>query len=103
MELNVTLLNFLSYEDKKTKQKKVRIGYICNDKAYIKNTSACIGYPELAVYVDDNDLFSQLSVEMTGDTAIMVFDKKPNPMNPIRDVLVLKEIKTNKHGNISIL
>lgn len=104
MELNVTLLNFLSYADKKTGEPKVRIGYISNDKAYIKNTKSMKGYSELAVFVDDKDgLYDKLKVEMTGDTALMVFERMPNPYNPIREMLVLKEIRTNKHGNISLL
>lgn len=104
MELNVTILNFLSYSDKKTGDPMVRIGYISNDKVYIKNTKSMKGYSELSVFVDDKDgLYDKLKVEMTGDTAIFVFDKKPNPYNPMRDILVLKEIRTNKHGNISIL
>lgn len=104
MELNVTLLNFLSYKDKKTGEPMIRIGYISNDKVYIKNTKSMKGYSELSVFVNDKDgLYDKLKVEMTGDTAILVFDRKPNPYNPIRDMLVLKEIRTNKHGNISLL
>lgn len=103
MELNVTLINFLKYEDKETKKPKIRIGYINNDKNYIENRDKMKGYPELSVYVDDNNIWDKFKVEMTGDTAIFVFDKKPNPRNPLKDMIVLQEIKTNKHGNISIL
>lgn len=103
MELNVTLLNFLRYEDKETMKPKIRIGYINNDKQYIENTAKFIGYPELSVYVDDNNIWDKFKVEMTGDTAILVFDKKPNPRNPLKEIIVLEMIKTNKHGNISIL
>ena len=39
MELTVTILSFLRYEDKFTKQPKVRIGYINNDKTYISNNT----------------------------------------------------------------
>ncbi len=104
MELNVTLLNFLSYKDKKSNEPKVRIGYICNDKQYIKNTSTMKGYCELSVYVDDKDgLFDKLKTEMCGDLATLVLEKRPSESNPFREVLVLKEIKTAKHGNISLL
>ena len=103
MDLNVTLLNFLRYEDKETKKPKIRIGYINNDKAYIENTDKFKGYAELSVYIDDKNCWDFFKTEMTGDTAIFTFAKRPNPRNPLKDVTVLQSIKTNKHGDISLL
>lgn len=103
MELSVTILNFLRYEDKETKKPKIRIGYINNDSAYIENGLKFKGYPELSVFLDDNELWDKLIVEMVGGVAKFVFDKKPNPRNPLKDITVLKEIRTKEYGNISLL
>lgn len=103
MELSVTILNILKYEDKETKEPKIRIGYINNDTAYIENSAKFRGYPELSVFLNDNGLWDKLTVAMVGKVAKFVFEKKPNPRNPLKDITVLKEIKTKEHGDISIL
>lgn len=100
MELNVTILNFIRYEDKETKKPKIRIGYINNDKNYIERGTKVKGYPELSVYIDDNALWDLFDVAMCGDTAVFVFEKTPNPRNPLKDITHLVEIRTNKNGDI---
>lgn len=103
MELNVTILNILRYEDKTTKEPKIRIGYINNDKAYIENTAKVKGLPELSVYIDDKDLWDKLDVGLCGRPCTLTFDKKPNPRNPLKDITILTKISSDKYGDISIL
>lgn len=103
MELSVTILNILRYEDKETKKPKIRIGYINNDTAYIENSSKFRGYPELSVFLDDNGLWDKLSIDIVGKVVKFIFDKRVNPRNPLKDITVLKEIKTKDYGNISTL
>lgn len=102
MELKVTILNFLRYEDKETKAPKVRIGYINNESAYIENSAKFRGYPELSVFLDDNGLWDKLTMDLVGQIATFTFDKKPNPRNPLRDLTILKKISC-KNVNIDIL
>lgn len=102
MELNVTILNVLRYTDKETGEPKIRIGYINNDSKCIENTSKFKGYPELSVFLDENDLWDKLDMTLIGNIAKFVFERTPNPRNPLKDIVKLKTIKC-KDVNISIL
>lgn len=93
MKLSVTILNFLSYEDKDTKVPKVRIGYINNDSKYVENSAKFKGYPELSVYLDDNGLWEKLNINLVGQVAEFEFEKRVNPRNPLKDINILKSIK----------
>lgn len=103
MELSVTILNILRYEDKITKEPKIRIGYINNDKSYISNTAKMKGMPELSVYLDDKDLWDKLDVGLCGRPVMMTFEKQANPRNPLKEVAVLKKISSKDYGDISLL
>lgn len=103
MKLKVTILNFLKYEDKKTGQEKIRIGYINNDVSYIANKEKFKGFAELSIFLDNAKIWDQLKVEMCGDTAEFEFTSEPNPSNPLRNVTKLVRIKPNKFNDISVL
>lgn len=102
MDLKVTILNFLAYNDKETNAPKVRIGYINNDPAFIENSAKFKGYPELSVFLDNNGLWDKLTMDLVGQIATFTFEKKPNPRNPLKDVTILRKI-TTKNVNIDIL
>lgn len=104
MDLNVTVLNILRYNDKNTNEPKIRIGYINNDSKYIENTDKFRGYPELSVFFDDNGLWEKLDLKLVGQIVKFTFAKEVNPRNPLKDITKLTKITCEKANvNIDIL
>lgn len=103
MKLNVTLLNFLKYEDKETHQPKIRIGYINQDTNYISNKDKFKGYAELSVFLDDDKAWDLLDVDMCGRSAELEFTSTPNPRNPLKNITKLVAIRAKGHADISFV
>lgn len=96
------ILNFMQYTDKITGEPKIRIGYICTEKDSIENGEKFKGYSELSVFLDNNNSWNDLKLDLIGTQAVFEFEKKPSTRNPLKDVTKLKSIKS-KNGNISLL
>lgn len=102
MDLPVTILNFLLYEDKETKEKKIRIGYLISDKEYCQNSVKFKGYAECSVYLDSDKQWEDLDVSLCGKPATFKFIEVINPRNPLKKINKLTCIIT-KDGSIDII
>lgn len=102
-ELKVIIQNVLKYEDKEEKgHYKTRLGYFVADKSSMQATDKFKGIAELSIFTNDTKLFDSLTIEHMGQSATLHFIEQPNPRNPLRTYLVLKEI-VFKDETISLL
>lgn len=102
MKLSVTMLNIMRYEDKKTGEPKVRIGYILTGKDAIQSHEKYKGTAEMSVFLDDVSVFDKVKVEDILTPVEFVLEERPSHNNPFRKVAVLKAIIT-KNETISLV
>lgn len=97
MKFQVELLNCLAYTDKKTNQPKTRLSYRCLESKYRQETKNLKGFSELCVYVDGQDLFNKLSIDMFGLQSELEFIESPSASNPLKNTLILKSVKVGNN------
>ncbi len=95
-ELSCTITNLLKYQDKKTGEDKIRIGYIYQEKGSCMDTDKQKGFPELSAYVKYSDeLWKTITLKDIFQPAIFVFQEQKSAYNPFRVINILKTIKVN--------
>lgn len=102
MKLSVTMLNIMKYEDKKTGELKVRIGYILNSKEAPKYTEKFKGISELSYFTKDVNVFDKVKAEHLLTPVEFVLEEVPSANNPFRKIAVLQAIIT-KNETISLV
>jgi len=94
--LKVFITNVLQYEDKKTKEPKLRIGYVNQEKGACQNTTKLKGFPELSAFVKFNEkVWNGIDLKDFYQPATFTFEPQRSPYDPLKVINVLKSIEVN--------
>lgn len=101
MEINVEILNVLTYLDKDN-NKKTRIGYRMLDKESCTDSPKFKGYAELSMFINNDIAFNSISSSLCGVALVFVLEEQFSAKNPMKKFMKLKEIKSPNGKSICL-